>query len=165
MIVEAFDPFNNVESGLGSGFVSELMDALDLQGLEEALHRCIIPAVDPAAHRLQHAEIGDQPPVAAARVLAPAVGMHDQSRRRFAPPIGCLQRVADEVGVQPMAHRPPDDPPAGQIHDHREIQPALDRAEIGDVGDPGTIDFPTLEPARKDVGRHRQAVLESVVTR
>jgi hypothetical protein len=69
MIVEAFDPVNDVEAGLGTGFVPELIDAFDLQRLEEALHRGIVPAVGPAAHRLQHSEILDQSSVAITRVL------------------------------------------------------------------------------------------------
>ena len=39
MIVEALDPVNNVESCLGAGFVAELIDAFDLQRLEEAFDR------------------------------------------------------------------------------------------------------------------------------
>ena len=69
MIVEAFDPVNDVESRRGAGFVSELVDALDLQCFEEALHRRIVPTIGPAAHRLQHPEIGNQLPVAVAGVL------------------------------------------------------------------------------------------------
>jgi hypothetical protein len=57
MIVEAFDPANDVEPSLGAGFVAELIDAFDFQRLEEALHRGIVPAVGLAAHRLQHPEI------------------------------------------------------------------------------------------------------------
>jgi hypothetical protein len=43
--------------------------ALDLQGLEEALHRRVIPAVRPPAHRLHHPVAVDQSPVVMARVL------------------------------------------------------------------------------------------------
>jgi len=69
MIVEAFDPVNDVESSLGSGVVSDLIDALDFQGLEETLHRRIVPAISFAAHRLQHPEVGEQAAVEIARIL------------------------------------------------------------------------------------------------
>lgn len=57
-----------------------------------------------------------------------------ESRRRFAPPTGCFQRLADQIGVQSIAHRPADDASAGQVHHDREIQPTLEGAEIADVG-------------------------------
>jgi len=69
MIVEAFDPVNDVEARFGASCVSELIDTLDLQRLEETLHRRIVPAIRLAAHRLQHPEIGKQLPVAITRVL------------------------------------------------------------------------------------------------
>ncbi len=99
MIVEAFDPVNDVESRFGASCVSKLIDTFDLQCLEEALHRRVVPAIGPAAHRLQHPEISNQLPVAITRVLAAAVRMQDQPRPRFAAPIGGLQRLADQIGV------------------------------------------------------------------
>jgi len=60
MIVKAFDPIDDVQASLSSGFVLELIDALDLQRLEEAFHRCVVPAVAPVTHRLQHPEIVEQ---------------------------------------------------------------------------------------------------------
>ena len=44
-----------------------------------------------------------------------------------------LQRLADQLGVRPVAHRPADDPVAGQMHHDRQIAPTLDRAETCDV--------------------------------
>jgi hypothetical protein len=67
MIVEALAPANDVESCLGPGFVSKLMDAFDFQRLEEALYRRI-PAVGVAVHRLQHPETDNQLAVASAGV-------------------------------------------------------------------------------------------------
>src|SRR6266545_1538250 len=159
MIVEAFDPVNDIESRLSAGLISELIDTFDLQRLEEAFHRCIVPAIGLATHRLQHSEIANQLPVAIACVLAAAVRMHDQSRPRFTSPIGRLQRLADQVGLDPFAHRPADDAAAGQIHHHSQIQPALKRADIGDVGEPGAIDTPTVEPSCEDVRCHRLMVV------
>jgi hypothetical protein len=43
--VKAFDPINDVESSLGSGFVSEWMDPFGLQYLEQALRWRIVPAI------------------------------------------------------------------------------------------------------------------------
>jgi hypothetical protein len=73
MIVEAFDPVNDVESRLGAGCVSELIDAFDLRRLEEA-------SCWPCDSSIEHPEVGNQLPVAIARVRAAAVRMHDQPR-------------------------------------------------------------------------------------
>jgi hypothetical protein len=52
MIVEAFDPVNDVESSLGSGVVSDLIDAFDFQGLEETLRlRLELLCVPPIRNR------------------------------------------------------------------------------------------------------------------
>ena len=63
-IVEAFDPIDDIESGLGSAVISELISTLDFQRFEEALPRRIIPAVRLATHRLSHPVILDQAPLA-----------------------------------------------------------------------------------------------------
>jgi hypothetical protein len=79
MIVEALDPVNDVETRLGTGFVSELIDAFDLQCLEEALRGRVVPAIPIATHRLQHPEIGYQLAVTSARVL----GEYNPSSQHF----------------------------------------------------------------------------------
>ena len=45
MIVEAFDPVNDVETHLGARWISELIDSFDLQRLEETLQRRIVPVI------------------------------------------------------------------------------------------------------------------------
>ena len=53
-----------------------------------------LPAVGPTAHRLNHAVVCDSLPVAAAGVLAPAVGAHDQ------PAPGLRRQYADLIAWQ-----------------------------------------------------------------
>src|SRR4030095_5300798 len=93
-VVEALDPVDNIESGLRTRWIPDAMEAFDLQSLEEALHRGVVPAVGSPAHRLNHLVILDQFSVRRARVLATAVGMHHQSCIRFSLPISRLQRLA-----------------------------------------------------------------------
>jgi len=76
-IVEAFDPIDDIELRLSPGFITGSIDAFDFQGLEKALHRCIVPAVPSPAHRLNHEVVLDQSPVRRAGVLTATVGVHD----------------------------------------------------------------------------------------
>ena len=76
-IVETFDPIDDIEPRLGPGFIAGSMDSFDFQGLEKALHRCIVPAVTSPTHRLNHKVVLNQSPVGGAGVLTATVGMHD----------------------------------------------------------------------------------------
>ena len=60
MVVEGFDPVNDVDSSLGIGVVSKSIGTLDLQGLEEALHRGVSPrlALRPIERNGAHSRIG-----------------------------------------------------------------------------------------------------------
>lgn len=49
-IVEALDIAEQIAPGLGAGGVDPMMDSLGLEGVEEALHRGVVPAVALTAH-------------------------------------------------------------------------------------------------------------------
>ena len=87
VVIKAFDPIDDVELRLSSRLITDPMDAFDFKSLEEALHCGIVPAVGSPAHRLNHFIVSDQFAVTDAGVLAAAVGMHDQSGRRFSQPV------------------------------------------------------------------------------
>src|SRR6185295_9865235 len=65
------------------------------------------------------------------------------------------QRLADQIGRDPLTHRPAHDSAAGQIHDASQIQPALVGSNIGDVGDPGLVDSPAIDAPVEHVGSNR----------
>ena len=50
-VVEAFDEDEDIALGLGAGAVIAMMNEFGFQGVEEALHRGVIVAIGPAAHR------------------------------------------------------------------------------------------------------------------
>lgn len=120
-IVIALDPIDDIQAGVGTRFVVSLVDSFDLQRLEEALHRGVIPGVGTAAHRDVYLERGGQFPVRATGILGSTIGMQQQSRWRFALPARAAQRLADQIRVDPLGHRPADDAPARQIQDRRQI--------------------------------------------
>src|SRR4051812_9296737 len=131
------------------------MGVLDLQRLEEALHRCVVPAVCSSAHRLNHPAIFDQLSMAVTGILAAAVRMHDQSRTGFAPPVRRSQRLAHQFGLDPITHRPTHDSAAGQIHDAGQIQPAFASGDVSDVSNPSLVDSPTVQAPIQHVGSDR----------
>lgn len=100
-IVIALDPIDDIQAGLGTRFVVVLIDSLDLQCLEEALHRRVVPGVGTTAHRHAYLERGGQFPVRATGILGAAIGVQQQSRWRLALPASAAQRLADQIRVNP----------------------------------------------------------------
>jgi hypothetical protein len=74
-IIEAFDPGDDIEPGLLTRLIAVPMDTFDFQGLEETLHRRIVPTVGAPTHGLNHSVILDQFPVTLAGVLPRSVCM------------------------------------------------------------------------------------------
>ena len=78
---------------LRSRRVADLVHALDLQGLEEALHCRAVPAVRASTHRLNEPELRDHLPILATGVLHAAIPMRDDAvrglRRQQAICSGC----------------------------------------------------------------------------
>lgn len=71
--------------------------------------------------------------------LAAAIGMVKQSATRLALSQRRAQDVEGELFLEPLAHRAGHDPPGEQVQDHRQVQPALQRPQIGDIGDPTEV--------------------------
>jgi hypothetical protein len=65
--------------------------------------------------------------------------MADQPGCRSAVRERHLQRVGDELGAHVVGHAPADDPAAVEVLDGDQVQPALPRSEVGDVGDPDPV--------------------------
>ena len=66
-IVEALNVSEQLPSCLGPCGIEAMMDPLGFQGVEEALHGCIVPAIALAAHGWGDARGGKRPAVGAAR--------------------------------------------------------------------------------------------------
>jgi hypothetical protein len=63
--------------------------------------------------------------------------------------------VEDELAAQVIGHRPPDDPPSAGIDDHGEVEEALPRAQVGDVGNPQLVGLLGDELPLDQIRRHR----------
>src|SRR5260370_34424176 len=94
-----------------------VVDQLDLERGEEALGDGVVPAVAPAAHAADDAVLRQHPLVVAAGVLAPAIRMMQQPRRRA--PAGQPQAEGVESQIvpirSPIPHPPPNPPPQPSI--------------------------------------------------
>jgi len=96
-------------------------------------------AVAPAAHRLGDPRGAGLLAERQADELAALVGVPDQPGRRPALGERHLQRIGHQLAAHVIAHRPADDPAAEDVLDGNQVQPALPRAQIGDVGDPQPV--------------------------
>ena len=80
----------------------------------------------------------------------------DQAGSWHPPPQRQVQRLECQLGAQVRPYGPPDHAPREQVEDHRQIQPALPRPEVGDVGDPAFVRALRVEVAPEHVRRHGQ---------
>ena len=64
-------------------------------------------------------------------------------------------RGGDQIGAQVLINGLPDHPPRTAVPDRAQIQPALTRSQVGDVGGPHPIQRAGVEPAPHQVSRHR----------
>jgi hypothetical protein len=92
-------------------------------------------------------------------MLAATVRMQEEASRGLASPIRQAQCLVDQLGLETMAHRPTDNPSAGQVHDSGQIEPAFRGGDIRDVGDSRLIHRPAIKASRQHVRSHRLAEL------
>lgn len=59
-IAIAFYPVDDIQASLSASLAARLVNAFDLQGFKEALHRRVVPCIRASAHRDRHAESGGQ---------------------------------------------------------------------------------------------------------
>jgi hypothetical protein len=81
--------------------------------------------------------------------------MVQQSLRLSTPPDRHDQSVRDQLSHHRGAHRPADNAAGEEIDDDGNIEPALGRPEIGEVGNPLLVRLLGLELAVEEIGWHR----------
>lgn len=153
-VVQEFDVFEQAEAGFLSGFVLFVMNQFLLQGGEEGFHCRIVPLVFFAAHRTRDAVLGEQSLVVLAGVLHSAVRVGHEVGTGTLSMDRHRQGVDHEATIDLLRHRLSDDLPREQIFDRRQIQPAVVRGEIGDVGGPDSILLGPCEAAVRAVLSH-----------
>src|SRR6266550_9224374 len=81
-IVPHLDEFKERRAGGEAGREVDVDQELVFERCEEALDYCVVPAVAPTTHAAGDPMSGQQRAVRRARILAPAIGMMQQTRRR-----------------------------------------------------------------------------------
>src|SRR3989449_3302634 len=136
-----------------------LVCEFDLERREEALRDRVVPAVAAPAHAHDDAVGVEHGAVVAARVLAAAVGVMHEPWVGLAVGEGHRQRLDGELPRDPIAQRTADDPAREEVQDDDQVQPALTRPEVRDVGHPGHVLGRDRELPIEDVGGHREVVV------
>src|SRR5574341_1918213 len=72
-IIEHFDEFKDIRSGLGSGRITTMMDQFRFQCAKEAFHGCIVITIAGSAHATPELVFGQQGLIFLAGVLAAPV--------------------------------------------------------------------------------------------
>jgi len=89
-------------------------------------------------------------PLRGGGVLAAAIGVVDQPRRRAAGAQGHGERVEGQRRAQVVGQRPADDAPRVRVAQHGEGQPARTRRQLRAVAEPEAV-----RPRRREVARHQ----------
>jgi hypothetical protein len=80
-----------------------------------------------------------QPLIIVAGVLAAAMRVVHQTRRRLAVLLCHPEGVQREAAFEPFAQRPADHPARAQIEDYRQVQPTLQGPHLSNVRDPAAV--------------------------
>ena len=135
-VVEGLDVLEAGRRHLGTRREAYAMHPLVLEAVEPALRRGVIPAVALAAHRADHAELGELVLKGMTGILASPVGVVHQPRRWFPAEPRHGQRIRHDVRRHAGFQRPAHHFAVEQVEHNGQIQPALVCPQVGDVGGP-----------------------------
>lgn len=138
-VVEHLNVLEAGRTHLRPCFEAHTMHPLILEAIEPALGRGVVPAIPFSAHRAGHAVVGELVLEGRARVLATPVGMVQQARRRLSPEPRHGQRIGHNVRRHARFQRPADHFTVEQVEHDSQVQPALIRPQVGDVGAPDLV--------------------------
>ena len=127
--------------------------------------RLSVPTVCLPAHRLHHGVVTEQLAVLITGVLASPISVHDQPGSGFATPVRRFERLANQICLEPLAHRPAHNTAAAKVHDCGQIQPAFSGGDVGQVANPRTVDRQPANRRFSTLGATALLWFESVVTR
>jgi hypothetical protein len=109
-VVVVLDVVTDCVVRFGAGLEGAAVHQFLLQRREEALGDGVVPTVARGTHAASGAVLLEQRAVLGARVLAAAVGVMNEPRRRTATSQSMPEGRDGEVAAQRLAKRPADDP-------------------------------------------------------
>lgn len=131
------------------------VDTFHLQRVEEAFRVGIVVTTCFGTHATVQIMQLHQRLIVRRTVLPAAICMDNDISRSLTSPECHLQRIAGQQRCHPRRHRPNDDSPGPQVNHHREVQPALVGAKIGDISCPLLIRATREKILFQQIVRHR----------
>lgn len=115
---ERLDVIKGIGNRFGSPPAARAMHPPILVAVEQALHRCVVPAISLAAHRADHPVFPQPPPEGVAGILARPVRIVNPSGRRLAARPRHRRRTGHDIGRHPRFQGPAEDLPVEPIGHH-----------------------------------------------
>ena len=116
-----------------------MVDALDFEGVEEALHRSVVETVAAAAHRGGYSRGGKDLAIRVGCVLHATIRVLDEPRGRALALDGHTERFNGDPGMQGLAHRPAHDLAGMHVDQRGEVEPALASGDVGQIREPDLV--------------------------
>jgi hypothetical protein len=138
-IVVSFNVSEQVMPGSIPSFVASLVHKFGFDRAKAAFHRRIVPAISLPAHGLDHAGCIKDLAVISGGILAAAIRMMNEARRRFLPLDGHGKRCDGQFSPHVITHRPANDLPGEEIKHDSQIEPTLSGWHIAYIGEPYLI--------------------------
>ena len=138
-IIEPFNKREDLSARLIPGVIGLMMHQFIFQRAEEAFRHRIIITVALPAHARCHAEGGEPPLIGQAAVLGTLIGVMNEARSNASLAHRHGESLQRQVLVGLRTHGPADHPSRIQIQEHRHIEPADSRRDMGEIPDPHAI--------------------------
>src|SRR5688572_23592379 len=135
-IVEKFNVLKDTGFSLRFREIMAMMNQLSFQGAKETFHGSIVVTIAGAAHTTLDLIMGQQSLIIVASILATPIRVMQPASSRLATLKGHLQGGDDQRTFQAVAHGPANNPARVQIQHGGQVQPALSRRNVGDIGQP-----------------------------
>lgn len=148
---------NSISSPVESGELRK-MQALAFKAAEEILRNGVIVMVTLTAHALAKTRTEKSGTKTRGGVLDATIGVKDEPGRGSLAADSHAQGVEGDVGIDPWRQNITNDLLRAQILNNRQMQPALTRADIGEVGYPDGIRGSGMEVPVQEVGCDGQFV-------
>lgn len=153
-VIEHLDVAKNCAARFLPCRIGVFANALTLEQLEETLRHGVVVAIASPAHAgLQVVACEEALPFMAAE-LAALIGMRNDRIAGPSPPDSHVQGIKSQLGVNAAARGPANYWPGIQVDQRSQVQPALVRSDIRDVGDPGGIGFTDFQLLLQQVRRN-----------
>ena len=162
-IVKVIDVVRDLDAGQFGCQIRVIEGHVAFEGAEERFRHGIVPTISPSAHAANDPIGFQRGLVFVAGIGAPSVRVVEEAKGESATLDGGLQCRQGQLRVIAAALGIAHHPTREEIQDHREIEPAHLRPNVGDITDPALVRPGHFELAVEQVGSTGSPWLESVV--